>query len=433
MDIPRNSYVVKVFFALQLVFSISVSGLELTDKSDWDNAIEIEKAYLEGEDVFGFLWKESLYEALEEAKEKDKKIVVFLGPEWCPFSQKNLYLFLNRTTSANRILKKYIPVRYQGENLIKLSGALHVTGYPVTLILDSDGRQLFMASGLPSYFDFVTILSNVHNGQPALSNRSINIVGETPRNSSPVGNSEEKNTEEVALSFRAKGNGAFIVDNGGEKIEISDSSELSIRSIATAGYEIYPLADKRGKMHRFLTSDNEILEIDYNFSGGGRIESIKSIVYRSIKPEELASLKSFDAKIEENFYTKWLVSGDKNDPFREISVFKDDQSSTPLLTSIMTDTGGNKRVVTFEISSAEAGSFRMTSYYRDDDPDDVEKFVLEREGKSLEAIVSPTGGTSLEKNGLELTDFLIAMNGWSKANKYREQLHEAAQKIRPLY
>jgi thioredoxin-related protein len=133
-------------------------------------------------------------EALERAKDENKRIIVDVYTDWCGWCKK-----MDKDTYAKEKIQKIIDKSFvlvkldaEGSYKIKFNGksysaselALHfqVTGYPTTVFLEPDGKVIeykydnYRMTNLPGYFsadDFRKILKYFRDGKYKTTDMSL--------------------------------------------------------------------------------------------------------------------------------------------------------------------------------------------------------------------------------------------------------------------
>jgi thioredoxin-related protein len=84
--------------------------------------------------------------AIKKATKKDKRIMLDVGGEWCPWCHKLDEFFLTNEEAAKILKEKYVVVKInyseENKNEAVLSKYPEIKGYPHLFVLDKEGKLL---------------------------------------------------------------------------------------------------------------------------------------------------------------------------------------------------------------------------------------------------------------------------------------------------
>ncbi len=103
-------------------------------------------------------WRQSLPQALAEAKQRKTLVVVDAYADWCHWCKK---MDEDTFTSAvvQQRMKDFIPVRINTDHDPELAQQYGITGLPTTLVLDATGKVNMSKSGYMPPHDYLQLLA----------------------------------------------------------------------------------------------------------------------------------------------------------------------------------------------------------------------------------------------------------------------------------
>lgn len=91
-------------------------------------------------------WEISYKKGLEIAKKKNKPVLLDIVAEWCGYCQK-MQKEVYPSRSVQKLLKRFVLIRVDGEKQEKVSKKYGVRGFPTIVFLESNGKKIFINNG----------------------------------------------------------------------------------------------------------------------------------------------------------------------------------------------------------------------------------------------------------------------------------------------
>lgn len=108
-----------------------------------------------------FSWEASLPDAIEQAKIKDKRIMVMVEGEHCRWCKKMLHRTIADDTVQKRLAEGYVSVRVQREDLETMKNLPEVRGVPTIFFMDQDRNVIEEVIGYFDVLDFTSYMNDV--------------------------------------------------------------------------------------------------------------------------------------------------------------------------------------------------------------------------------------------------------------------------------
>ena len=106
----------------------------------------------------GVSWLHSYEDALKQAAQDDKPLMVDVFAAWCgPCKRLDEEVFSRADVGEQS--KQFVGVKVDGDNRRDLLQKLQVTGYPTTIFLAPDEKELTRVRGSVSYEDMLQAMS----------------------------------------------------------------------------------------------------------------------------------------------------------------------------------------------------------------------------------------------------------------------------------
>ncbi|QGJ72195.1 Hypothetical protein PBC10988_39120 [Planctomycetales bacterium 10988] len=99
-------------------------------------------------------WKDDFRQAVKEAKQSNKLMLVQFGADWCGYCHKMERETFSQALIARKINEHFIPVHIDGDRQQSLVESFKVDGFPTTLILSSNLRVVDRIVGFRTAAEF---------------------------------------------------------------------------------------------------------------------------------------------------------------------------------------------------------------------------------------------------------------------------------------
>ena len=106
------------------------------------------------------IWQTSVLKGLEIARNENKPVIVDLYADWCGYC-KTLENEIFPAPAVEKLLKKYVSIRINGEQYPNFMERYSVTGFPTILFLDKNGVLVDRLTGLPTEGMVIAKLNSV--------------------------------------------------------------------------------------------------------------------------------------------------------------------------------------------------------------------------------------------------------------------------------
>ena len=109
-------------------------------------------------------WIKDADEALGQAKEQNKPLLIDFGAEWCVFCRKMDQTTFIEPDVVARLNSDFIPVKLDASSKAakSLAGKFSIQGLPTILVLDKDGNLKRKITGFVSPDRFLKLLAAIN-------------------------------------------------------------------------------------------------------------------------------------------------------------------------------------------------------------------------------------------------------------------------------